>query len=450
MTKRHLLMLSTIGLLLCLTGLSGCFIQQGVMVNSDNITEPINVGKEMFLLKITEDNENVALYLRKPEQENIKIASNIDYFYYLKKSNALLLGEKTEELKYSLYLQTADGNQYFIGNTAVPQSITVSADEAVLYFLGNSNAAGKDSGVVYKYPIAGDYENNTGVPGTAMEKVVSDIISFAVLPEEGIVYVTAEDKLYIKKDGQESQLIAADIAPDIKAVANRIFYKTKDQGSLSFFEYNQAPRAIDSNISAYQVSDNGELVFYLNQKAELYCYNLKNNSKEMIDHWLNRFLIDNQGKMVIYKDMDENVYLKENGEKREKIGFGCRAWEAEAGAIVYLAYNQELTRYTYGQGQEELASGVKNFVLDSSGHSLAYYSIYDELFFQELGQERIKIADAVTDFVKIYLGNNLLYEQNMPSKSSEPITVEEEKDMAEEEIEECLHCTELPGTELPE
>ena len=79
---------------------------------------------------------------------------------------------------------------------------------------------------------------------------------------------------------------------------------------------------------------------------------------------------------------------------------------------------------------------MKNFVLSPSGNSLAYYTLANELFFQELGKKKIKIADNITDYFKIYLGNSLLFEQNLPYRPKGQINTGEE-------VEGCIPCQQL-------
>ena len=438
MLKHYLYRLSLIGLslLLLMICLVGC--SDGT---AENTPAPQIVEKEFFLFKSTEDNESIDLYLKTPELEREKIGTNVDYFRYLRESNAYLLCEKKEDLKYKLEFQTSDGNKYLVCSAAWPESIKVTADETRLYFLRELDEKGVAD--LYTYELSGNQENEK-------EKLVSDIISYDLIPG-GIVYVTAEDKLFIQKDGQKSQFVATGVVPVLSTVKERVFYQTWDNpdhsaetgGTLYFYEYNQESQKIDSNVTDYQVTDDGEVVFYLNNQGNLYSYNIRNNSQEMIDDWLNWFLIEKKGRMVLYKDRDEIVYFKEGGKKRERVGFGRSAWGAADGKIVYLASNKNLSSYTSGKGQEELATGVKNFVLSPSGNSLAYYTLDNELFFQNFGQGRIKIADNITDYVKIYLGNSLLYEQSLPHRPKGQI-------ITREEIEECIPCKAPLEREAPE
>jgi len=433
MKKHRLYRLSIIGFLL-LMGLVGCSDVTEEKVHEEKTIKPRTVENEFFLFKSTEDNENVDLLLQIPGQEIEKIATNVDYFRYLRESNAYLLCEKKEDLKYQLELQTSDGNKYLICKAAWPESIKVTTDETRLYYLREIDQKGVAD--LYTYELSRNHENEK-------EKLVSDIISYDLIPG-GIVYVTAENKLYIQKDGQKSQLIATGVIPTISTVRERVFYQIQDEfadsseagGRLYYYEYNQEPQEIDIDVVDYQVTDDGEMVFYLNKQAQLFSYRIKDNSQEMIADWLNSFLIEKQGRMLLYKDRDEIVYLKERGQERQRVGFGCSAWAASEGKIIYLSYNKDLLSYTYGKGQEELAIGVKNFVLSPSGNSLAYYTLANELFFQELGKKKIKIADNITDYFKIYLGNSLLFEQNLPYIPKGQINTGEE-------VEGCIPCQQL-------
>ena len=431
MQKRHLCRLSITFFLLLLMGLVGCSDDIEEMVYEENTAEPRIIENEFFLFKGTEDNENVDLLLQIPGQEIEKVVTNVDYFHYLRESKAYLFCEKIEELIYKLQFQDSAGNEHLVCSAAWPESIKITADETRLFFLREIDEEGVAD--LYTYELNGNQENEK-------VKVVSDISNFDLIPG-GIVYVTAEDKLYIRKDGQESQLIATGVVPAISTAKERVFYKTRDNadnypeisGTLYYYEYNQEPQKIDSNVLDYQVTDDGEMVFYLHHQGNLYGYSIKNDSQELVDTWLNTFLIEKQGRMIMYKDMDEIVYVKERGKKRVRVGYGRSAWSAGDGKIVYLAYNKNLSRYTYGKGQETLETGVKNFVLSPSGNSLTYYTLDDELFFQEFGKERIKIVDNITAYRKIYLGNSLLYEQSLPYRPKEQI-------ITGEEVEECIPC----------
>jgi len=417
---------------------------------SGNTAEPPAIQTEFFFLESTEDNKNFNLYLQTSKQGKTPIAANIAYFLHLRDSNGFLLGTLQDDGASSLDYQDSKGTRHRVCDSAEPDSLKVTADEGRLYYLREIDPAGQ--GDLYTYPLTGEPENK-------QEKVGEYILSYALLPG-GIVYVTAEEELYLQKDGQEGVQIASGVAPALTVAYERVFYQTRNNpdnsvdnpsdnpaatsDSLFYYEYNHEAQKIASNVTAFQVTADGEQVFYLNTEAELYRYSLQDNSRELVVDWVASFLIENKGQMVIYKDLDGYVYLQEEGQKGQKVGFGCTTWAAAEGKIVYLALNRELSSFTFGQEKTELATGVKNFVLSPGGNSLAFYTIDEQLFYQEWGRKKIMLAPSVAPYARVYFGNSLLYALDsqvirlrMPEVPPPTATGAE---VERKEVEECIPC----------
>ena len=155
---------------------------------------------------------------------------------------------------------------------------------------------------------------------------------------------------------------------------NKLFYIDKiSNGEYTLYcrdikNPKNEPIKIDTNISGYMVNQKGDLVTYIKNDGEaiLYQHNLKDKTK--IKGEIDDFVASLDGKNILYKNVEGNLYLKKGNKDEEKIA-------SEIEDILYV--NKDISKIYYTkEGSLYLKDGSKDAAKIVSDVA-SVYKIYD-------------------------------------------------------------------------
>ena len=171
-----------------------------------------------------------------------------------------------------------------------------------------------------------------------------------------------------------------------------IFYPDRwDSSTFSLYYRNIAktseePTRVDTNISSYYVTDKGDQVFYL-KESTLYQNDLK--GKNRIASNVCNFAISADGKKVLYRDNDSNLYIWSGANEKKKIASDVNSVSKYNDDLSVIYYIKDGSLYKSEKGENrKIASDID-----------ALLRVYDsgEVYYIKMGEEEIKLMDYVVD-----------------------------------------------------
>ena len=171
-----------------------------------------------------------------------------------------------------------------------------------------------------------------------------------------------------------------------------MFYPDRiEDGGFSLYYRNisktsEEPTRVDTNISRYYVTDKGDQVFYL-KDGSLYQNDLKDKTRIASD--VSNFALSADGKKVLYRDDDDNLYIWNGSADKNKIASGIDSLSKYNDDLSVIYYMKEEALYKYENGEnQKIASDIYRLVrIYNSGE--AYYVKSDD--------EEINLMDYVDD-----------------------------------------------------
>ncbi len=162
-----------------------------------------------------------------------------------------------------------------------------------------------------------------------------------------------------------------------------LFYPDKltedSDGFNLYYRYVEDPESdhfkIDSSIRSYHVNDDASLVTYLKDSGDsydLYQYSVDEDSKDKIASSVDDMYVSEDGSKIIYITSENGVYIKTEDDK------------------------------------EKLASDISELVSVNGDLDKIYYIKDSALYEQEVGEDRVKIADEVIGAV-VYESGKMFY-----------------------------------------
>lgn len=297
----------------------------------------------------------------------------------------------------------ADGS-----STAAEKEIT--NDEV---FIFEPSSVGSDTGNLYL--IDGNEEK---------VKIDSEVLdsTFQITPvDKTILYVTAENTLYIKEIDKEKEKISSDVYPysirysgDEKTIAFEKF--NTDTYDFYITKIGDDKEKISSEIKSFELSWDGNSVFYVDSEDNLYIKEASKD-KEKIASGVNFMQPYDSGQMVLYSNTDNDFYYK-NILEDDKVKLSSEPVELYYNLHVtdnsktityvdeydYLKSRGELYIYEVGAEAHRLASDVSFHYLSHNGKYVYYINDEEELYIIDLKKdEKEKIT---TDVVNISVSND--------------------------------------------
>ncbi len=162
-----------------------------------------------------------------------------------------------------------------------------------------------------------------------------------------------------------------------------IFYIDKMKNTANYSLYyrsvsdtEQEPVKIDSYISRYYINRDADCITYIkdydNGCGDLYRHNLE--SRDKIASEVTYFSVSSDGKSIVYLDTDNDLYIKYDGEDRQKT-------DSEIDRVFYV--NQDF--------------------------DTVYYTKDGSLYKNIIGEEKIRIASDVGDKMQFYESGEIYY-----------------------------------------
>ena len=168
-----------------------------------------------------------------------------------------------------------------------------------------------------------------------------------------------------------------------------------DAGTL-YYRYvgktTTEPIKIDSAVESYSINPEETVITYLTSDTDsLYQYDLESNSKEKLGGDVWTFDLSEDGDKVFFKDSDGNVYIKKNGEEKQKIvADAWDVWFSDDLTTLYYVKDDALYKQTEGEDRVKIDTDVSDIVC-------AYET--GEIYYVRTGEER-SLLDYVTDDLK--------------------------------------------------
>lgn len=371
------------------------------------------------------------LYVQKGNAEKVKIATDIedgDYAYldiidavlYVDEEQALYIKRDSQEpelidsddVYYFEFLGDQSGVLYLKGDD---QDLYIKKwDEERQKVASETNGFNfnEDGSVIlYKNDELSLYLK---VNDTEKEKIASNIVGNRISPDgSAICYFNYDDDMYYRKiDAVDHTKIATGNIVDVifsedgdmLAYLNDYDY---EKGELYLYNGTENVK-VASDVVYYQVDREFSKIYYLNMEGNLNSYNVKSKEKEKISSDVADFTGMND-KVVLYTDLDENIYFSEIGKDREKIGVDIVYWESYDDFIVYQDEEDNLYLKKYGQEKELVSPDVEHFTMSYYGNEIAFVTKDDILKMRAIEGETITVVDDASKYYKVQLGNYFLY-----------------------------------------
>lgn len=209
------------------------------------------------------------------------------------------------------------------------------------------------------------------------------VIDYAFYIKDDELYITRTDKIepwqvttrLLEKDYslRKAQFLSDfNLYMHLSKDGQKLFYIDKVDNTDSFSLYyryismpNQKPVKIDSEITAYAVSDSGNLVTYskgyngsLINIGTLYQHNLVDRAKIATDVF--RFGVSDDGTKIGYMNSEDDIYLQCLGKNKEKIESDVSYvyYVNDACDIGYYKKDGALYRITVGGEKEKIAADI--------------------------------------------------------------------------------------------
>lgn len=265
----------------------------------------------------------------------------------------------------------------------------------------------KDTDLYVKYPEKDE------------EKVASNVLAnyTSYLDDhKGMLYVDEDQNLY-SYINSEKQKIASDISLevtpyDFSVSGNTLAYVSGEDNHLYAYFKGKDKVKIASNVAEYEVTNNGESVYYLNDEDELYVYS-SDDQKDKIASDVYYFAVSDEGTKVVLETYDGDLYIRDmSADEKEKIA--SSDWFAgimleDDGELAYLADYDEKGELFFKSTDSEpvrIASDVVDYYKNKD--TFYYVNDQNQLLSKEIGADQSeKIADDVKDFM--VLNNKVHY-----------------------------------------
>lgn len=136
---------------------------------------------------------------------------------------------------------------------------------------------------------------------------------------------------------------------------------------------------IDSNIRSYTVNTSAAVVTYLKgSEGNLYQYKVGKDSKDKIASEVRNYQVSDDGKKIVYRNSEGNIYLQDGDKDKEKVASNVSALQRVTKDFTTFYYTKEeaLYKQVIGQDKEKIASDVYS-VLKVYDSGEAYYLTRD-------------------------------------------------------------------------
>lgn len=142
-------------------------------------------------------------------------------------------------------------------------------------------------------------------------------------------YLTLDKTLYMRDftNGDNIKLTSGDIYYDVRITSegelitylNEFNYE-KYKGELYYIKNNRELKKVASDVTEYQVFDNGEKIYYLNEDSNLMAYDILKDEKRNLSTGVSSFFVSTDGDKILFKTSENSTYLISSKEEKLKLG----------------------------------------------------------------------------------------------------------------------------------
>ena len=189
---------------------------------------------------------------------------------------------------------------------------------------------------------------------------------------------------YLSNDGEKLLFVECNNnSPSIKTM----YYKNLKRPDEKF-------EKIDIAVDKYIVNESEELITYnTSTLKELYQYDFQTKTKTKIAEAVDEFKVTDSGERIIYNTLDGGLFLKESGEKAEKISSGVYSIKHvnASNDMIFYGKKDGLYKKNLGENEEKI---VEN------GYEIQ--AVYDtgEVYFTRSNEVEFSFFDVVEDDMK--------------------------------------------------
>lgn len=389
----------------------------------------------LYMLKYGLMSEAGELYGLELSKENYLIANDVRdrYFYvnhennevlYVNKENNLYKVQNEEDIKIASNIRldaftNAENYKYFF----------VDNDSEALYSITENNEKEKiaepDAGrfVISEDRSAVAFINDGDLYFRRMVendkiKISNDTDAFFLSPKGNIImYLRSGRGFYIRDlrdKNEEVYKLSNDYIINCQFDINeKNIFLTKpnsDNNELCYVDEKFELQNVANDINWFLLDSNGKFVLYLNNDDNLFYYDIENKESEKIGTDISYFQVDKNGNTVVYNNNDNRLYSYVHGKEPIKIADDVSNYSISNGNIFYYTLDNELFYKQVDKEAEKISDNVKNYCISTNGKDVAY--IADDLIYIKIkGKESVKAIEKPSDYNKIYYSNQLLYEK---------------------------------------
>ncbi len=188
---------------------------------------------------------------------------------------------------------------------------------------------------------------------------------------------------------------------DMSEDGKYIFFPDKmedDYGFNLYYKEVNKPESeaikVDSDITSYTVNTAATLITYIKgDEDNLYQYKIKDDTKEKIASDVLAFNVSDDGKKIVYINYDDSIYRKNANKEKEKIASNISSFThlTEDFSTVYYVKDDSLYKQVEGKEKEKIAADVYSVLR-------AYDS--GEIYYLKRESMTGSLLDYVTDDMK--------------------------------------------------
>ena len=193
------------------------------------------------------------------------------------------------------------------------------------------------------------------------KKIISNYSASVITNDDKYVIAIDEDGIiYSYKINGDINIIGYNVINDVAYTNDYILYEDdEDRLMLSYLNGKKREIIIDEKVYAYQFSDDGSNIVYINEDHDLIIYNIKKEKSDTINSKVEYFYCDSDECDDMYytiKDGDERSILYYNGKKSSvyvKDAYDLEAVDVDANILLFSLEDEDNITLYIKDGKDE-------------------------------------------------------------------------------------------------
>lgn len=266
------------------------------------------------------------------------------------------------------------------------------------------------------------------------ERIASNVASFELVVQEeelaGILFWNLEGVMYLRDIDDVDNIRLEDTPsahikiPKMDPGEEVIFYLgnyDSNQNKGELYRFKEGTRKlIASDVLDYDISNEGERVFYLNEDRNLIVVDVLDDEREQIAKDIQTFALDKDA--LMYLDNYHNLYLVEDEDEEERegvrVGSDTKEWVFTGREIVHLTKDDKLFHFSLDQEESEVISERVKEIFPVPLEELEYTVVSfinekDQLYILLPGGETVRIEEDIKKYDKAWLAGTMVYKNTL-------------------------------------